>query len=350
MDRTHSAAKWGMAAWDEECASGRTVARCDVKCVEAQNCHVMCFLHLSVFLFSFPSNSLIFAVSPSITASILFLIHLSPLYFSASFFVFFLPTHGSLYTALSLSFILSPLPSLSLLTHTHKHTLTHFLMFLIFSSSPPSPVTSRPSLKQRSQLRELRRSWRRRTQLRKKQLSNSHRFVCSIKNLTHNDLTLKHLFHWSKNPLASGFCLQWEWRHQHFTPLQLADCSFLPLSAPGGAPEGSAPSGLPAAEFGSPGSAAAEVMEPGEDSSVPGVSAPQTGSATSQPQTTLLPQTVAAGLQEGHGMERHLGGMRGRTGQWHLALLLCCWQMVICPGGLSNNSHSSHWAQLSSVI
>lgn len=47
---------------------------------------------------------------------------------------------------------------------------------------------------------------------------------------------------------------------------------------PGGASEGSSPSGLPAAEFGSPGTAAAEVMEPGEDSAGPGVSAPQTNS------------------------------------------------------------------------
>lgn len=55
-------------------------------------------------------------------------------------------------------------------------------------------------------------------------------------------------------------------------------------------------------------------MEPGEDSAGPGVSAPQTGPVTAQPQTALLPQTVEAGLQEGHGVERHLGGMRGREG------------------------------------
>lgn len=84
-----------------------------------------------------------------------------------------------------------------------------------------------------------------------------------------------------------------------------------PLSAPGRAPEGSAPSGLPVAESGPPGSASAEVMEPGEDSAGPGVSAPQTGPATAQPQTALLPQTVEAGLQEGHRVERHLGGRRG---------------------------------------
>jgi len=90
----------------------------------------------------------------------------------------------------------------------------------------------------------------------------------------------------------------------------------LPLSAP----EGSAPSRLPAAEFGPPGSASAEVVVPGEESAGPGVPAPQTGPVTAQPQTALLPQTVEAGLQEGHRVERHLGGMRGRgTGRgWEM--------------------------------
>lgn len=84
----------------------------------------------------------------------------------------------------------------------------------------------------------------------------------------------------------------------------------LSLSAAGRAPEGSAPSGLPAAKFGPAGSASAEAVEPGEDSAGPGVSAPQAGLVTAQPQTALLPQTVEAGLQEGRRVERCLGGMR----------------------------------------
>lgn len=51
-------------------------------------------------------------------------------------------------------------------------------------------------------------------------------------------------------------------------------------------------------------------MEPGENPAGAGVSAPQTGPVTAQPQATLLPQTVEAWLQEGHRVERHLGGMK----------------------------------------
>lgn len=96
------------------------------------------------------------------------------------------------------------------------------------------------------------------------------------------------------------------------------------LSAAWRAPEGSAPSGLPAAEFGSPGSPSAEAVEPGEDSAGPGVAAPQTGPVTAQPQAALLPQTVEAGLQEGHGVERCVGGMSGRKGNSLPSLLLFC--------------------------
>lgn len=62
-------------------------------------------------------------------------------------------------------------------------------------------------------------------------------------------------------------------------------------------------------------------MEPGEVSAGPGVSAPQTGPVTAQPQTTLLPQTVEAGVQ-GHRVERHLGGMRGWKGKYLTAMFL----------------------------
>lgn len=106
--------------------------------------------------------------------------------------------------------------------------------------------------------------------------------------------------------------------NKQFQPRILSDCpalNCLSFSAAERAPEGSAPSGLPAAEFRPPGSASAEAVEPGEDSAGPGVSAPQTGAVTAQPQATLLPQTVEAGLQEGHRVERHLGGMRGRKGK-----------------------------------
>lgn len=108
--------------------------------------------------------------------------------------------------------------------------------------------------------------------------------------------------HWNQTNKQINYFDLWS---SVFIPLCLK-----PLLAPGGASESSAPSGLPAAEFGSPGSAAAEAMEPGEDPAGARVSAPQTGLVTAQPQATLLPQTVEARLQ-GHRVERHLGGMRG---------------------------------------
>lgn len=86
------------------------------------------------------------------------------------------------------------------------------------------------------------------------------------------------------------------------------DPSVCPPSASGGAPESSPPAGLPAAEFGPPGAAAAEVLEPGEDSACAGVSAPQTGPGAAQPEAALLPQTVEARRQEGHRLERCLRG------------------------------------------
>lgn len=79
----------------------------------------------------------------------------------------------------------------------------------------------------------------------------------------------------------------------------------------GGAPEGPPAAGLPAAESGSAGSPAAEAVGPGEEPAGAGVSAPEAGSAAAQPQAALLPQTVAAGMQEGHRVEGRLGGTRG---------------------------------------
>lgn len=90
---------------------------------------------------------------------------------------------------------------------------------------------------------------------------------------------------------------------------------FFSHSAPRGAPEGLTATGLPAAESGPPGSAPAEAVEPGKDSAGPGVPAPQTGSGTAQPQTPLLPQTVASGLQEGRRVEGRLRGAK---------VCLCC--------------------------
>lgn len=49
-------------------------------------------------------------------------------------------------------------------------------------------------------------------------------------------------------------------------------------------------------------------MGSGEDSAGAGVAAPETDLVAPQPQTALLPQTVAAGLQEGHRVEGHPGG------------------------------------------
>lgn len=79
----------------------------------------------------------------------------------------------------------------------------------------------------------------------------------------------------------------------------------------GGAPEGTPAPGLPAAESGSAGSAAAEAVGPGEKPAGAGVPAPEAGSAAAQSQAALLPQTVAAGMQEGHRVEGRLGGTRG---------------------------------------
>lgn len=79
----------------------------------------------------------------------------------------------------------------------------------------------------------------------------------------------------------------------------------------GGAPEGPLAPGLRAAESGSAGLAAAGAVGPGEEPAGAGVSAPKAGSAAAQPQAALLPQTVAAGMQEGHRVEGRLGGTRG---------------------------------------
>lgn len=84
------------------------------------------------------------------------------------------------------------------------------------------------------------------------------------------------------------------------------------LVAAGGAPEGSAAKGFPGAELGPPGSAAAEAVESGEDSAGAGVTASEAGLVAAQPQAALLPQTVEAGLQEGHRVEGYSGG----TGMW----------------------------------
>lgn len=87
-----------------------------------------------------------------------------------------------------------------------------------------------------------------------------------------------------------------------------------PFTAAGGAPEGPAPPGLPAAEFGSAGSAAAEAVGPGEDPAGAGVPAPETGPVTAQSQAALLSQAVEAGLQEGQRVEGRPGGTGERWG------------------------------------
>lgn len=150
--------------------------RCDLKGVAP--CYLLLTLCcLSFFNFLLSLSSL--TTSP-ITASILFLIHLSLLFFnlclpSSSFPSMFLPMFP--YPLLSHFLSFSP-SSFSIPPDTHTHT-HHFLISLVFSASPPSPVTSRPRcLMQRSLLKGLRKSWRRRDRLRKKPLVNSHRSVC----------------------------------------------------------------------------------------------------------------------------------------------------------------------------
>lgn len=102
--------------------------------------------------------------------------------------------------------------------------------------------------------------------------------------------------------------------------------------AAGGAPEGSATAGFPAAELGPPGSAAAEAVESGEDSAGAGVPAPETDLVAAQPQTALLPQTVEAGLQEGHRVEGHPGGTGQVNFRW------CCvfpwWRVFLLQSNL----------------
>lgn len=80
--------------------------------------------------------------------------------------------------------------------------------------------------------------------------------------------------------------------------------------AAGGAPEGPPAPGLPAAESGSAGPAAAEAVGSGEELAGAGVSAPEAGSAAAQPQAALLPQTVASGMQERRRVEGRPGGKR----------------------------------------
>lgn len=107
-----------------------------------------------------------------------------------------------------------------------------------------------------------------------------------------------------------------------------------PFTAAGGAPEGPAPPGLPAAEFGAAGSAAAEAVGPGEDTAGAGVPAPETGPVTAQPQAALLPQTVEVGLQEGHRVEGRPGGMEGGGGlMCRLPMCLCLKQLFPHPKG-----------------
>lgn len=96
------------------------------------------------------------------------------------------------------------------------------------------------------------------------------------------------------------------------------------MAAAGGAPEGSATAGLPGAELGPPGSAAAEAVEPGEDPAGAGVTAPEADLVAAQPQTALLPQTVEAGLQEGHRVEGHPGGTGRVNVRWR-CLFICCY-------------------------
>lgn len=105
-----------------------------------------------------------------------------------------------------------------------------------------------------------------------------------------------------------------------------------PFTAAGGAPEGPAPSRLPAAEFGPAGSAAAEAVGPGEDPAGAGVPAPETGPVTAQPQAALLPQTVEAGLQEGHRVEGRPGGTDGGGGG-RQPMRLCFKQLFPNPKG-----------------